>query len=207
MIVVILIALMLGFLKSTNNTLRFYLIDRGRLPAPAVTALLVFLIAAIATAPFIMAGRALLRAIPREGGERKRMIRPAIAAVAWIVVGVGLAIWPWDGLRQAWRLRDGSFVMFYHQFRVWPGREVTPCLELASPAGKTLRTYAIADNISHLSIPDLRMNRDQTEIWLVEGNAGQKRPDRVFCSLNRETGLFVGLGGTHPLGISATSGF
>jgi hypothetical protein len=207
MAIVVPIALMLTFLKSTNDPLWFYLADRGRLPGPAIFALLVFLVAVIATAPFFMAVRTMLRAKTGGGGERRRTIRSAIVAIAWIVVGVGLANWPWDGMRLAWRLKDGSYVMFYHQFRVWPGREVTPCLELASPTGKTLRIYAIADKISHLSSPDLRMNGDQTEIWLVEGNAKQKRPDHVFCSLNRQTGRFVRLGGTHPPGISVTTGF
>lgn len=204
---VILIALMLTFLKSANNAIRFLFMDRGWFPGPAVITLLAVVVAAIATLPFLMAGRAILRAMQREDGERKRKIRPIIAATAWIVLGVGLAHWPWVGGMFANVLSDGTYVIFYHQFRIWPGREVTPCLELRSPAGKTLRIYAIADNIAYLSIPELRTNRDQTEIWLVEGNAHQKRPDRVFCSFNRETGRFVGLGGTHPPGISATSGF
>jgi hypothetical protein len=207
MVSVVVIALMLTFLKSTNHIIRFIFIDRGWFPGSAITAFLVVVVAAIATFPFMMAGRAILRAIQREGDERKRKIHPVIAATAWIVLGAGLAQWPWVGGMSANILRDGSYVIFYHQFRIWPGREVTPCLELRSPAGKTLRNYTITDNISYLSIPEVRTSRDQTEIWLVEGNALQKRPDHVLCSLNRETGRFVGPSGTHPLGISATSGF
>lgn len=165
------------------------------------------MIAAIATSPFMMAGRSILRAIQGEAGERKRKIRPAIAATAWIVLGLGLAHWPWVGLKLANVLSDGTYVIFYNQFRFWPGREVTPCLELRSPAGKTLRIYTIADNISYLAIPEVRTSRDQTEIWLVEGNPLRDRPAHVICSLNRETGRFVALSGPHPPGISATFGF
>jgi hypothetical protein len=129
-------------------------------------------------------------------------------AAASLAIGLAMLHHPLDGMRIARGLGDGSNVCFYHQYRLWPGEHVTPCLETIASDGAS-RSYPIAHNVLYRAIPDLRTNADQSVVWFVDSTTS-RNPHRyggVWCMLDRRTGAFVPSGGPFPEDVSASSGF
>lgn len=159
----------------------------------------------IAASPFAVAIVLALKSPPVGRTTRQRIGRWVGVVVS---LGLGLAIlnFPLDGMRSAYGLKDGSAVAFYHQYRMWPGRHVTPCLELETLDGKS-RSYPIARNIYYRGIPRVRTSADQTVIWFTDHHDFSERHGGVWCSINRTTGEFIGAGGPFPAGVSENSGF
>ena len=91
------------------------------------------------------------------------------------------------------RAEGQLFRAFYHQYRLWPGEHVTPCLETMTPATGKSHSYPIARNTLYRAYPEFRTYADQSVVWLVD-NPGASIKYGVWCSLNRITGEFVGQG-------------
>jgi hypothetical protein len=177
-------------------------VGRGGTRYVAVLALLTVM----ATSPFAIAILLALKPPPGDQTRRRKTVRWLGVAIA---LGCGLAVldYPLNGMRTAWLLRDGSGVCFYHQYRLWPGEHITPCLELVSPSGRS-RSYPIARNTPYPWWgPALRTNAEQTVVWFIDPPDARVRHGGVWCSLDRRTGAFAGAGGPHPSGVSETTGF
>jgi hypothetical protein len=165
---------------------------------------LVAILTAVVASPFIFAIILAFKA-PRGRTWRRRAVRWLGVAVS-LACGLAILNYPLDGMRVAWLLRDGSGVAFYHQYRLWPGDHVTPCLELTKPTGSS-RSYPIARNTRYQGLPELRTDAEQTIVWLIDDPYARIRHGGVWCSINRTTGEFVGAEGPYPDGVSETSGF
>ena len=123
-------------------------------------------------------------------------VRRLMVTVAAIAVVLAVCLYPIAGLRFSHTLRDGSYVNFYNQYRLWPASRVTHCLETTSPFGKDRKTYPFAVNAG-IRFVEVRWNSDQSIIWFVE-QTPQGPLGGVLCSLDRNTGRFVRYGGEHP---------
>jgi hypothetical protein len=163
------------------------------------------LLTGIVAAPFAIAIILALR-LPRSDQTQRRQASRWLGVVVCLACGFWLLNFPLDGMRIAWLLNDGSGVSFYHQYRIWPGAHITPCLELTTPTGKS-RSYPIARNTLYQESPIVRTDADQKMLWLIDRSDARVRQGGVWCSIKRETGEFVGAGGPYPAGVSETSGF
>ena len=107
---------------------------------------------AVVATPFVIAIILALKTPPRGRTWRRKAVRWLGVAIS-LACGLAILDYPLDGLRLAWLLRDGTGVAFYHQYRIWPGAHITPCLELVTPTG-TSRSYPIARNTFYQGWPD-----------------------------------------------------
>jgi hypothetical protein len=189
------------FLMDRRGTLPVRWNDRGVTLYIAVIALGT----AVAATPFVIAIILALKTPPRGRTWRRKAVRWLGVAIS-LACGLAILDYPLDGLRVAWLLRDGTGVAFYHQFRIWPGAHITPCLELVTPTGRS-RPYPIARNTFYRGWPALRTDAEQTIVWLIDHPSARVRRGEVWCSSNRTTGDFVGAGGPFPADVSETSGF
>ncbi len=162
-------------------------------------------LAGMVASPFSIAIALALKSSPR-GRTRQRVTVRWLGVAMALACGLAILSCPLDGMRSAWLLRDGSGVAFYHQYRIWPGAHVTPCLELTTPTGRS-RSYPIAENTGYQGLPAVRTNAEQTTVWLIDDPRTEVRHGGVWCSIDRTTGSFVGAGGPYPTGVSETSGF
>ena len=165
----------------------------------------VIMLTGIVALPFAIAVGLVLSPLPKDRVGHRLITRGLMAALA-IALGLAIMNYPLDGLRLAYLLRDGSYVAFYHQYRIWPGEHVTPCLELITRNGRS-RSYPIARNARYQGFPDVRTNAEQSVVWFVDAPSARIRHGGMWCSINRTTGEFVGAGGPYPTGVSETSGF
>ena len=159
----------------------------------------------IVALPFAIAIAMALKSPPRAQTWQRKTARWAAVALS-LACGLAILDYPLDGMRTSSRLRDGSVVAFYHQFRIWPGEHVTPCLQLFTPDGRS-RSYPIARNTRYRGVPDIRTDAGQAVIWFIDRPGAQIRYGGLWCSIDRTTGDFVGAGGPYPAGVSETSGF
>jgi hypothetical protein len=166
---------------------------------------LVTLLTGIVASPFAIAIVLALKSVPRDRTWRRQTAR-WLGVAASLACGLAILNHPLDGMRCAWLLRDGSGVAFYHQYRIWPGEHVTPCLELITPTGKS-RSYPITRNTLIQEWPVVRTDAEQTNVWLIDDPMARVGRGGVWCSINRTTGDLVGAGGPFPAGVSETSGF
>jgi hypothetical protein len=152
---------------------------------------------------------AVVLAIGATGKNRSRrgIIVRSLLAVCALALGLTLARCPLDGIRRSGRLKDGTVVSYFTQYRIWPGKEVTPCLETIAATGWDAQTYPIARNTLIRASPEFRTSTDQTVVWLIDDPKSPYKLGNVWCSLNRATGEFVGIGGKHPECVGATGGF
>jgi hypothetical protein len=176
-------------------------VSRGVTRYIAVVALLT----AVVALPFVIAIILALKAPPIGRTRRRKAVRWLGVAI-FLACGLAILDYPLDGLRVAWLLRDGTGVAFYHQFRIWPGAHITPCLELVTPTGRS-RPYPIARNTFYRGWAALRTDAEQTIVWIIDHPSARVRRGGVWCSINRTTGDFVGAGGPFPADVSETSGF
>ncbi len=188
-------------LSDRGGTVPVVWISRGVTHYFAVVALLTGMVAS----PFAIAIVLALKSPSSDRTWQRQTARWVGVAIS-LASGLALLNYPLDGMRLGCLLRDGSGVAFYHQYRIWPGAHVTPCLELITPAGRS-RAYPIARNTRYQELPDIRTNADQTVIWFVDDPRARVRHGGVWCSINRSTGDFVGAGGPYPAGVDETSGF
>jgi hypothetical protein len=188
-------------LSDRGGTLPAVWVSRGGIRYIAMVALLTGIVAS----PFAIA---IVLALESPRGDRtwKRQTVRWVGVAISLACGVAILDYPLDGLRFAYLLRDGSGVAFYHQYRIWPGEHVTPCLELVTPTGRS-RSYPIARNTRYEGPPDIRTDAEQTMIWFIDAPGARIRHGGVWCSIDRTTGDFVGAGGPYPAGVSETSGF
>ena len=182
-------------LSDRSGTLPMLWIGRGSLRHAAVRGV----VAALVAVPFAIAV-VLTFGSPPQGRPRRRSAWRWLGVIGSSACCLTILQFPLDGLRVAWLLRDGTVVCFYHQYRIWPGAHVTPCLELTTPAGRA-RSYPIARNFRYQWDPELRTDADQTLIWLVDGPAPGVRYGGVWCAIDRRSGNFVGAGGPFPAGV------
>jgi hypothetical protein len=160
---------------------------------------------AVAATPYVIAIILALKTPPRGQTWRRKSVRWLGVAIS-LACGLAILDYPLDGLRAAWLLRDGTGVNFYHQYRIWPGAQITPCLELVTPTG-TSRSYPIARNTSfYPGRPALRTDAEQTIVWIIDHPQAAVLHGGVWCSIDRTTGDFIGAGGPYPAGVSQTSG-
>jgi hypothetical protein len=164
----------------------------------------VSVVTAVVASPFVVAIVLALKASSKGRTWRTEAVR-WLGVAASLAIGLAILNYPLDGMRIAWLMREGYGVCFYHQYRFWPGEHITPCLELVTPSGRS-RSYPIAKNLRYQELPDLRSNAEQTILWLVDSPSARVRHGGVWCSINRRTGEFVGAGGTHPEGVTESSG-
>jgi hypothetical protein len=209
MIWVVIAAIFLTIGVALQHTVDvFFLMERG--PGkfgPVAHIVLLIVLTGVVALPFAVAVILGLGPASKNRVQHRLIARRLTAALA-LVIGLTVLHYPVDGLRLAQQLKDGNYVAFYQQYRIWPGERFTPCLEMISPSGKA-RSYPIARNTKYNAIPEVRTNVDQTVIWFVD-NPGLSKAYRyggVWCSLNRVTGEFVGAEGPYPAGVSETSGF
>ena len=152
-------------LSDRGGTLPEVWVSRGVTRYVAVVALLT----GIVSSPFAIAIVLALKSPPGDRSWQRQTVR-------WVGVAISLVLawcsWTtrWMGCVLACGLRDGSGVAFYHQYRIWPGRHVTPCLELITPAGRS-RSYPIARNTRYQGFPDIRTNAEQTIVWFIDAPA------------------------------------
>jgi hypothetical protein len=212
MIIVLISAVVLTIWKLVRETLDPLLSDRsGTVETVWVRSgaahyfAVVALFTLIAASPFAVAIVLALKS-PPVGRTMRRRIGRWVGAVVSLGLGLAILDFPLDGMRSAHGLKDGSAVAFYHQYRMWPGRHVIPCLELEYTNGKS-RSYPIAKNTYYRLGPNMRTNADQTVVWFIDDPDARERHGGVWCSINRTTGEFVGAGGPYPAGVSETSGF
>ncbi len=211
MILVLISAVILTVCGLVLRAVNPLLMDRGLLPVRwndrGVT-LYIAVVAfgtAVAATPFVIAIILALKTPPRGRTGRRKALRWLGAAIA-LVCGLAILDYPLAGLRVAWLLRDGTGVAFYHQYRIWPGARITPCLELVTPTD-TSRSYPIARNTLYQGWPALRTDAEQTIVWIIDHPQATVVHGGVWCSINRTTGAFKGAEGPHPAGVSQTSGF
>jgi hypothetical protein len=188
-------------LKDRAGTLPVRWIDRGMTRYIAVVAL----VTAVAATPYVIAVILALKTPPRGRTWRRKAVRWLGVAIS-LACGLAILDYPLDGMRLAWLLRDGTGVAFYHQYRIWPGAHITPCLELVTPTG-TSRSYPIARNTFYPWWPTMRTDAEQTIVWIIDYPQARDRRGGVWCSIDRTTGAFIGTGGPFPAGVSETSGF
>jgi hypothetical protein len=165
---------------------------------------LVTLLTGVVALPFAIAIVLALKSPQRDRTWQRQTVRWLRVAVS-LACGLAILAYPLDGMRIAWLLRDGSGVAFYHQYRIWPGAHVTPCLELVTPTGRS-RSFPIARNTRYQEFPNMRTDAEQTVVWFIDDPCAIVRHGGVWCSLNRTTGEFVGAGGPYPPGVSETAG-
>src|SRR5271167_4977248 len=127
-------------LSDCGGTVPAVWVSRGVTRYFAVVALLTGIVAS----PFAIAIVLALKSTPRDRTWQRQTARwPGVATS--LAFGLAILEYPLDGMRCACLLRDGSGVAFHHQYRIWPGEHVTPCLELVTPTGRS-RSYPIARN-------------------------------------------------------------
>jgi hypothetical protein len=187
-------------LSDRRGTVPAVWVSRGVARYLAVVALFTAMVAA----PFVV-GIVLALKAPAMGRTWRREAVRWLGVATSVACGLAILDYPLHGMRIAWLLQDGSGVCFYHQYRIWPGENVTPCLELVTPSGMS-RSYPIARNTRYQELPDLRTNADRSIIWLIDSPYARARHGGVWCSINRTTGVFMGAGGPFRDGVSATSG-
>ena len=163
------------------------------------------LIAGLVATPFALATSLALGSSPLSRSWRRVALR-WVEAAACAALGLAILNFPLDGIRVAWPLADGSTVAFYHQYRLWPGEHVTPCLELTTPAGKS-RPYPIAKNTRYRETPEPRTDAEQTMVWFIDRPGATVRYSGVWCAIDRTTSRFIGAGGPYPAGVNENSGF
>jgi hypothetical protein len=209
MILVLISAIILAVWNLVPRAIDPLLGDRwGTVPAVWVSRgvtrylALVALLTAVAASPFVIAIVLALKAPPRGRTWRREAVRWLGVAIS-LACGLAILDYPLDGMRVAWLLRDGSGVSFYHQYRIWPGDHVTPCLELVTPIGRS-RSYPIARNTRYQGLPEMRTDAEQTIVWFIDAPYARVRHGGVWCSINRTTGEFVGAGGPYPDGVRET---
>jgi hypothetical protein len=156
--------------------------------------------------PFAVAVVLAIGAAGKNRSPRGIIVRSLLAACA-LALGLTLAHYPLDGIRRSGRLKDGTVVSYFTQYRIWPAEEVTPCLETITTTGGAAQTYPIARNTRFRAFPEFRTNADETVVWLIDDPKSPYKLGNVWCSLNRATGEFVGIGGKHPECVGATGGF
>jgi hypothetical protein len=188
-------------LRDRSGTIPAAWVSRGTTRHIAVVALLT----GLAASPFAIAIVLALKSSPKVRTWRRQTVRWLGVALS-LACGLAILNFPLDGGRIGTRLRDGSGIAFYHQYRIWPGEHVTPCLELIAPNGRS-RSYPIARNIRYQGFPDIRTDAEQTIVWFIDDPRARVRHGGVWCSINRATGDFVGAGGPYPAGVDETSGF
>jgi hypothetical protein len=154
--------------------------------------------------PFAIAIALALRS-PLSDRTRRRQAMRWVGVAVSLACGLAILSFPLDGMRIAWLLNDGTGVAFYHQYRIWPGAHITPCLELMAPTGRS-RSYPIARNALYVEPPALRTDAGQTIVWFIDRPDARIRHGGVWCSINRATGDFIGAEGPYPAGVSETSG-
>ena len=121
---------------------------------------------AVAATPFVIAIILALKTPPRGRAWRRKAVRWLGVAIS-LACGFAILDYPLDGLRLAWLLRDRTGVAFYHQYRIWPGAHITPCLELVTPTG-TSRSYPIARKSFYPWWPTMRTDAEQTIVWIID---------------------------------------
>jgi hypothetical protein len=188
-------------LSDRSGTVPALWVSRGVTRYIAVVALLTGIVASPLAIAIVLA----LKSARRDRTWQRQTVRWVGLAIS-LACGLAILDYPLDGMRWACLLRDGSGVAFYHQYRIWPGEHVTPCLELVTPTGKS-RSYPIARNTQYQEAPGIRTDAEQTIVWFIDRPGARVRQGGVWCSINRTTGDFVGAGGPYPTGVSETSGF
>jgi hypothetical protein len=211
-ILVILSAVILAVWNLVPRALDPLLSDRaGTIPAAWVGSgmaqyfAVVALLTAVVASPFVVAIAMALQAPPTSQACRRRVARWLGVALS-LTLGLAVLNFPLDGMRTGWLLRDGSGVCFYHQYRLWPGAHITPCLELVTPEG-TSRSYPISRNTLYQEPPYLRTDPEQTVVWFIDRPDARVRHGGVWCSMDRSTGGFIGAGGPYPATVTETAGF
>ena len=179
-------------LIDRSGTLPVRWIDRGVIRYIAVVAFGT----AVAATPHVIAIILALKTPPRGRTWRRKAVRWLGVAVC-LAFGLAILDYPLDGMRLAWLLRDDTGVAFYHQYRIWPGAHITPCLELVTPNG-TSRSYPIARNTFYPGWPTMRTDAEQKIVWLIDHPQARVRQGGVWCSIDRTTGTFIGAGRTLP---------
>ena len=149
-------------LGDRSGTVPAVWVSRGEARYLAVVALLT----GVAASPFVIAIVLALKPPPRERTWQRQTVRWLGVAIS-LACGLALLDYPLDGMRWACSLRDGSAVAFYHQYRIWPGEHVTPCLELETLTGRS-RSYPIARNTRYQELPDIRTDAEQTIVWFID---------------------------------------
>ena len=119
-------------LHDRTGTVPAVWVSRGATRYFAVVALLTGIVAA----PFAIAIVLALNPPPKDRTWQRQTVRWLGVAIS-LACGLALLNYPLDGMRFAYGLRDGSGVAFYHQYRIWPGEDVTSCLELTTPSGRS----------------------------------------------------------------------
>jgi hypothetical protein len=205
-VVIVAIALTIGI--AVHQTIGPF-VEWERSPGPLrafdYVALHVALTAAGAS-PFVIAVCLGLAPPAKRRAQRRRLARWMVEAFA-VAIGLTILNYPIAGKKWARSMRDGSTVAFYHQYRIWPGEHVTPCLMLISPDGQA-RSYPISRNVRYHALPEMRVDASQTTIWFIDAPRATYHYGHglVWCSLNRITGEFVGAGGPYPAGVGFDRG-
>ena len=169
---------------------------------------LVATLSLVVSLPF--AAAVVLALTQRKSPGRAGMIVRWLLAAGALALGLAVAHFPLDGLRWANQLKDGNYLCYYHQYRLWPGNQVTPCVETITATGKDdswkSHSYPICKDILLRGQPEWRTNADQSIVWMIDSPNSWVKHGGVWCSLNRVTGEFVGWGGKHPLGVTENGG-
>jgi hypothetical protein len=208
MVAVAVVALITTIVLAIPPTIDPLMGERGiRLGAVSYVVVVILLTCTVA-APLIAGVALSFSAASRARIEGRLPLRRLIVAMALLGVGLAIVLFPLplDGLRQGQWLGHETFVAYYRRFRLWPGSHVTPCLEVTSRSGEK-RTYPITvgESFPDRNV-DFRTNADRTVIWVVEASRPGAPRQRVLCSLDLETGDFVGLAGRHPTCVSGEGG-
>ena len=147
--------------------------------------------------PFAIAVVLAVSATAKKQTRRGKVVH-GLLAVGVLALGLAIAHSPLDGLRWANQLKDGNYLCHYQQYRLWPGNQVTPCIETITATGKarswTLRSYPICKDTFLQGMPDWRTNADQSVAWLIDRPNSRLKYGVVWCSLNRLTGGIRRLG-------------
>ena len=101
-----------------------------------------------------------------EKSRSRGMIVRWLLAAGALALGLAVAHFPLDGLRWANQLKDGNYLCYYHQYRLWPGNQVTPCVETITATGKD-------DYLEVALLPDLQRHTSSRSA----GMADQCRPE------------------------------
>jgi hypothetical protein len=206
MIAVAIVALVSAIAIEVPPTVNPLMWDRGIRLGMGAYSVVVILMTSVVAIPLIAAVALALSTISRMKIEGRLPIRRSLAATA--LFGFGLAVilrpLPLDGMRQGHQLNSGTWVAYYHQFRLWPGKHITPCLDLIDRDGKgQIHPINVGTYIPNV---DIRTNSDRTMVWVVEIPRPMARSRGVLCSLNLITGEFISTPGPFPAGISEGSG-
>ena len=207
MIAVAIVALVTAIVLAIPPTIDPLLRERG-LRLGVVTYPVVFILLTCAVAVPVITGLALaFDAVSRARAGGRPPLRRLLLGIVLFVWGMSIAFrpLPLDGLRQAGRLDAETFVAFYHQYRLWPGRHVTPCLEIISRDGDRT-TYPLNLARSCFNV-NYRTNADRTMIWAVEVARPPAHSGEVLCSLDLARGEFISAPGPFPSGVGVQGGF